>query len=235
MARRKPEHIAIIMDGNGRWAKKKGLPVKEGHRAGSITVKKIAEACIRLKIKYLSLYAFSTENWKRSRKEINDLMKLLAYFIQTERDDFHKNGVKLLLSGDISRFPGSLQKQIRDTLELTKNNKKLVINVCLNYGSRNEILQAVQGITQDYKKDRIKIKKINEKLFRNYLYNGRLLPDPDILIRTSGEYRLSNYLLWQIAYSELFFIDTLWPDFTENRLKQIIEQYYKRERRFGGR
>lgn len=235
MSSHKLSHIAIIMDGNGRWAKKKGLSVKEGHKAGSLVVKKIVQACINLKIKYLSLYAFSTENWRRSKTEITDLMNLLANFIQSERDNFHKNGIRLLISGDLSRFPGRLQKDINDTINLTENNNKLTVNVALNYGSRFEILKAVREIAEAYKKNKISLNQINEKKMENYLYNNGILPVPDILIRTSGELRISNYMLWQIAYTELFFIKVLWPDFNENTLKKIIDEYAQRERRFGGR
>ncbi len=228
------KHIAIIMDGNGRWAKKRGLQRKEGHKAGSLTVKKIVKACLKLNIPYLTLYAISTENWTRPTTEIKALMNLLGEFISAERDNFHKNQIRLLVSGDISQFPSSLQKSINETVNLTKRNKKLIINIALNYGSRDELLRAVKQIALDYKNNKINMHTLNQKKFSHYLYHGEILPDPDILIRTSGEMRISNFLLWQIAYTELFFIKTLWPDFNEAKLKQIINQYHQRHRRYGG-
>ena len=232
--KKKLEHIAIIMDGNGRWAKKRGLSRIKGHEAGSKNVKKIVEACINNKIKYLTLYEFSTENWRRPQKEVKALMNLLSQFIKSETENFHKNKIRLLLSGDISRFPQSLQKQIHKVIDLTKNNMKLIVNVALNYGSRNEILGAVKNIAQSYKNNKIKLTQITQKLFQKHLYYGDILPDPDLLIRTSGELRISNFLLWQLAYSELYFTKTLWPDFNAKKLEKTIEYYYKRSRRFGG-
>jgi len=232
--RRRLEHIAIIMDGNGRWAKRKNLSRIKGHEAGSKNVKRIVHACLNYKIKFLTLYAFSTENWKRPRTEVKALLHLLGRFISTEKENFHKNKIRLLLSGDISRFPKVLQKQIQNVIELTKNNRKLTVNVALNYGSRNEILQVVRKIAVDYKKNKIKLDQINQRLIKENLYNGAILPYPDLLIRTSGELRISNFLLWQIAYSELYFTKTLWPDFNEKKLEKAIEYYYKRDRRFGG-
>lgn len=232
--KKKLKHIAIIMDGNGRWAKKRGLSRIEGHEAGSKNVRKIVEACINNKIKYLTLYAFSTENWKRPQKEVKALMNLLSQFIKNEAENFHKNKIRLLLSGDISRFPQSLKKQIYKVIDLTKNNIKLIVNVALNYGSRNEILRAVKNIAQSYKNNKIKLTQITQKLFQKHLYYGDILPDPDLLIRTSGELRISNFMLWQLAYSELYFTKTLWPDFNAKNLEKAIEYYYKRSRRFGG-
>lgn len=228
------QHIAIIMDGNGRWARKRGLTRTEGHKAGSKNVKTIVKACIKNNIKYLSLYAFSTENWKRPKNEINILMKLLSRFIKTETVEFHKNNIRLLVSGKVSQLADALQKQIKQVINLTKNNKKLIVNVCLNYGSRDEIIQAVKKIARDVKKGKLSISKIDERLVGKRLYNGDIIPDPDLLIRTSGEIRISNFLLWQIAYSELYFTDVLWPDFNELQLKKAINSYYKRNRRFGG-
>ena len=228
------QHIAIIMDGNGRWAKNKGLTRSEGHYEGSKNVKRIIKACIKNNIKYLSLYAFSTENWKRPKTEINILMKLLARFIMSEVDEFHKNDIRLLVSGDINRFSKKLQTAVTKVINLTKDNKRFILNVCLNYGSRDEILMAVKNIADDHKKSKLKISNINEELFKKYLYNGEIIPDPDFLIRTSGESRISNFLLWQIAYSELYFTKTLWPDFDEKKLKTAITAYKKRNRKFGG-
>jgi len=228
-------HIAIIMDGNGRWAERKGLSRIEGHEAGAQNVKRIVKVCLRHKIKFLTLYAFSTENWKRPRDEINSLLDLLLKFIKTETDDFVKNGIRLLVSGDISKFSLRLQNEIKRVIELTKDNKALTVNIALNYGGRDEILRAVKNIISDYLSKKIKMDQIDEKLFSKYLYNGNILPEPDLLIRTSGEYRISNFLLWQIAYTELYFTKTLWPDFNERKFETAISNYYKRERRFGGR
>ncbi len=230
----KLQHIAIIMDGNGRWAKKKGLTRTHGHYEGSKNVKRIVKACIKNNIKYLTLYAFSTENWSRPKREINILMNLLARFIKDETEEFHKNNIRLLVSGDISKMPVNLQKEIKKVIDLTENNKKLIVNVCLNYGSRDEILRAVKNIAVDYKKNKLKLNNVDEKLFQKYLYNGDIMPDPDLLIRTSGELRISNFLLWQIAYSELYFTDTFWPDFNEKKFQKAVENYYNRNRRFGG-
>ncbi len=232
--KKKLAHIAIIMDGNGRWAKKRGLSRIKGHEAGSRNVKKIVEACINNKIKYLTLYAFSTENWKRPQKEVKALFKLLSQFIRGETETFHKNKIRLLLSGDISRFPQSLQKQMQEVIDLTKNNKKLMVNVALNYGSRDEILLAVKNIAKEYKSNKIKLTQVTPKFFKKNLYHGSILPGPDLLIRTSGELRISNFMLWQIAYSELYFTKTLWPDFNAKKLEKAIEHYHKRSRRFGG-
>jgi len=234
MANNKIQHIAIIMDGNGRWAEKRGLTRTEGHYAGSSNVKKIVKASIKYKVKYLSLYAFSTENWKRPKTEINILMKLLSRFIKKETEEFHRNNIRLLVSGDITVMPTGIRNEINRVIELTRNNTKFILNVCLNYGSRDEILNAVRSILKDFKKGKIKEERIDEKLFQKYLYNGELLPDPDLLIRTSGELRISNFLLWQIAYSEFYFTQTLWPDFNEQELEKAIEVYKKRNRRFGG-
>ncbi|MBU1077477.1 MAG: isoprenyl transferase [Spirochaetes bacterium] len=234
MANNKIQHIAIIMDGNGRWAEKRGLTRTEGHYAGSSNVKKIVKASIKYKVKYLSLYAFSTENWKRPKTEINILMKLLSRFIKKETEEFHRNNIRLLVSGDITVMPTGIRNEINRVIELTRNNTKFILNVCLNYGSRDEILNAVRSILKDFKKGKIKEERIDEKLFQKYLYNGELLPDPDLLIRTSGELRISNFLLWQIAYSEFYFTQTLWPDFNEQELGKAIEVYKKRNRRFGG-
>ena len=230
----KLEHVAIIMDGNGRWAEQKGLKRIKGHEAGAKNVKKIVEACIKQNLKVLTLYAFSTENWKRPQGEINALMNLLVDFIQSERETFHKNNIRLLLSGDIKRLSKTLQKEINDLIELTKKNSKLIVNVALNYGAQEEIITAVKNIAEKHKKNKLKLNQINIKSFKNYLYNGKILPYPDLLIRTSGELRISNFLLWQIAYSELYFTKILWPDFSPSKFNQALERYTQRHRRFGG-
>ncbi len=232
--KKKLRYIAIIMDGNGRWAKKKGLSRIKGHEAGSRNVKKIVEGCIKNNIKYLTLYAFSTENWKRPQKEIKALMNLLLRFIKNEKENLQRNKIRLLVSGNLSKLNKSLQKEIDTVVDLTKNNKRLIVNVALNYGSREEILIAVKNIALDIKNNKIKLNQINEKLFKKNLYHGDILPDPDLLIRTSGELRISNFLLWQIAYSELYFTETFWPDFNEKKLRKAIDYYYARDRRYGG-
>ncbi len=231
---KKLKHIAIIMDGNGRWAKKKGFTRIKGHITGSRNVKKVVTGCIKNKIKYLTLYAFSTENWARPEKEINALMNLLLKFINNEKKDMHRNKIRLIVSGDLTRLNKNLQGAIKDVINLTKNNRRITVNVALNYGSREEILMAVKNIVSGCKKNRIKLNQINEQLFKKNLYYGDILPYPDLLIRTSGEQRISNFLLWQIAYSELYFTETFWPDFNEKKLQKAIDHYYRRERRFGG-
>ncbi len=227
-------HVAIIMDGNGRWAQKRGLKRIEGHKAGSQNVKKIAKECIKLNIKFLTLYAFSTENWKRPKTEVTGLMKILSNFIRTEKDEFLKNGIRLLVSGEIERLPQYLKKDINSLINESAKNKKLIINIALNYGSRLEILNAVKNIAMDVKRNKLSIKNISENIFKKYLYNGDILPDPDLLIRTSGELRISNFLLWQLAYSELYFTKTFWPDFSPAKFRKAVENFLNRNRRFGG-
>ncbi len=233
-SKKKLTHIAIIMDGNGRWAQKRGLRRIDGHRAGSQTVKKIAKECIKSGVKFLTLYAFSTENWRRPKSEVNGLMKMLSEFIRTEKEEFIKNGIRLLVSGETDKLPDYLQKDISGMIKESENNTRLVINIALNYGSRNEIINAVKNIASDVKKNKLSLKNINDDVFKKYLYNGDILPDPDLLIRTSGELRISNFLLWQIAYTELYFTKTPWPDFSPAHLRKAIDTFYKRNRRFGG-
>lgn len=228
-----PRHIAIIMDGNGRWAKKRGLPRIAGHWAGAESLREIVKFCSELKIHVLSVFAFSTENWKRPYEEVNAIMNLLLYYFKREVNTLNKNNIKLLVTGEWHELPNKIVEEIKKSIELTKNNTGLVLNVVLNYGSRNEIINACKRICIDVKKGIIQIDSINENLFKNYLYS-KDIPDPDLLIRPSGELRISNYLLWQIAYTELWFTDVMWPDFTRNDLQKALNDYRKRERRFGG-
>lgn len=228
-----PRHVAIIMDGNGRWAKKRGLIRSFGHRAGMEAVKRIVKASSKIGIKYLTLYAFSTENWRRPVNEINVLMNLLVEYLSKEITELNQNNVKINFIGDLTNIPNKCIKQIREAEELTKNNEGLVLNIALNYGGRNEIVNAVKKICKDAINNNIEITDIDENMVSRYLFTAGQ-PDPDLLIRPSGELRLSNFLLWQSAYSELWFSDILWPDFTEDDLYKAIEDYQKRDRRFGG-
>ncbi|WP_427338685.1 isoprenyl transferase [Caloranaerobacter sp. DY30410] len=227
-----PRHIAIIMDGNGRWAKKRFLPRTAGHKEGVERVKEIVKACGNLGIEYLTLYAFSTENWARPKDEVDTLMKLLVEYLRKELDTLHKNNVRIKVLGNIDELPDLPKKEIIKAIEKTKNNKKLILNIALNYGARDEIIEAVRNIILDVKHNKIDIEEINKENFKKYLYTSNQ-PDPDLLIRTSGEQRVSNFLLYQIAYSEFYFTNTLWPDFKEEHLYRAILEYQNRERRFG--
>jgi undecaprenyl diphosphate synthase len=228
-----PNHVAIIMDGNGRWAKKRFLPRTAGHQEGMKRVVEIVEIAEKLNIKYLSLYAFSTENWKRPKEEINGLMKILIYYIRNEIDKIHKNNIKIQTMGDINRLPKIPREEVIKAIEKTKNNTKMILNIGLNYGGRDEIVRGVKNILEDIKKGKINEEDIDAKLFSNYLYT-RNIPDPDLLIRPSGELRLSNFMLYQIAYTEFWFSDIYWPDFREEYFYRAIIDYQKRNRRFGG-
>lgn len=221
-----PEHIAIIMDGNGRWAKKRFLPRSMGHRAGADTLLKIVRHASKLGVKYITVYAFSTENWKRSDDEVDALMKLFSEYLIKERKNFIKNGVRLLISGRREKVSQELLNVIDETIKMTENCSKITLNIAFNYGGRSEIVDAVNKILESGEKD------ITEEKFTKYLYNQ--LPDPELLIRTSGELRISNFLLWQIAYSEIYVTDALWPDFSKKDLERAIKAYQKRDRRFGG-
>lgn len=229
---RMPKHIAIIMDGNGRWAKERGLPRMMGHREGMKTIKKILDRSAHLGVKYLTLYAFSTENWNRPKDEVNALMNLIIEFAQKEGENLHKNNVKFNTIGDISKLPSNSLKAIKDLKELTKNNKGIVLNIALNYGGRNEIVYATKKICEKVCKGDINIEDINENLMSMNLYT-KGMPDPDLIIRPSGEQRLSNYLLWQSAYSEFWYSNIKWPDFSERDLEKAIYDYQNRDRRFG--
>ncbi|MDD4438430.1 MAG: isoprenyl transferase [Tissierellia bacterium] len=227
-----PEHIAVIMDGNRRWAKQKNLPAKMGHREGALRVTDLVRNCGDLGVKYLSVYAFSTENWNRDKKEIDYLMNLLVEFVFKELENLHKNDVKITMMGNMNELPDKTRKEVKRSIELTKNNKTLHLNIALSYGSRNEIVSAVKNIIDDYKKNKIDIEEINEESFKRYLYTCDM-PDPDLLIRTSGEIRLSNFLLYQLAYTEFYFTEVLWPDFNKDELIKAIENYQQRKRRYG--
>ena len=221
-----PEHIAIIMDGNGRWAKKRFMPRNMGHRAGANTLMDVIKHAGELGVKYITVYAFSTENWKRSEEEVNGLMKLFTEYLTKERKNFIKNGVRLLISGRREKVPQGLLDAIDKTIEMTKDCKSITLNIAFNYGGRAEIVDAVNKILKLGKES------ISEEEFGQYMYND--LPDPELLIRTSGEMRISNFLLWQIAYSEIYVTDILWPDFNKKELEKAIRAYQNRDRRFGG-
>ena len=227
-----PKHIAIIMDGNGRWAKERGLPRIAGHREGINSVREITRICGEIGVKYLTLFTFSTENWNRPKIEVKALMTLLLSTIKKEIKELHKNNVKFSTIGDISILPKSTEKGIKEGIELTFNNSGLNLILALNYGSRQEILSAVNNIISDINKKDIEIDSIDENIFSSYLYTNNC-PDPDLLIRTSGELRISNFLLWQSAYTEMYLTDTYWPSFRENELFQAINDFQNRERRFG--
>jgi undecaprenyl diphosphate synthase len=228
-----PEHIAIIMDGNGRWAKKHGKVRTFGHRHGVEAVRDTAEACAELGIKYLTLYAFSTENWIRPKHEVNALMTLLVKTITSETKTLLKNNIRLLTIGNISKLPADCHKSLKECMEKTKDLTRMNLVLALNYSSKWEITEAAKRIAARVEKGELKSKEVNEKLFASYL-NTAGIPDPELLIRTSGEYRISNFLLWQIAYAELYFTPVLWPDFRRKDVYEAIIDFQKRERRFGG-
>ncbi|MBZ9635818.1 isoprenyl transferase [Clostridium sp. FP1] len=230
--KRIPVHIAIIMDGNGRWAKQRNLPRALGHKAGVETIRKIVKECNNLGVKYLTLYAFSTENWNRPMQEIDALMKLLVEYLKNEFEELNANDVVINSIGNISKLPRICRVELDNAYEKTKNNKGLVLNLALNYGGRNEIVDAVKEISLDLINKKISKDEITEELFSKYMYTGEM-PDPDLIIRPSGELRLSNFLLWQSAYSEFWFSDINWPDFNEKHLTLAIVDYQKRDRRFG--
>ncbi len=227
-----PVHIAIIMDGNGRWAQKKGLPRVMGHKAGMEALKKTVKSCSNLGIKILTVYAFSTENWNRPQDEVNYLMDLLVEYMRREVNALHKNKVKIKLLGEVDMLPDQTRTEIEEAIELTKNNEGLQFNIALNYGGRAEILRACRNLIKDLEAGNLDMDSADEKVFSNYLYTSND-PDPDLIIRTSGEQRISNFLLWQGAYSELLFVDRLWPDFDEAVLHSAILEYQNRNRRFG--
>ena len=229
-----PKHIAIIMDGNRRWAREKGLDPKQGHREGAKTLEKIVRYANKIGLEYITVYAFSTENWKRSEDEVGALMILLQKYL----DDYSKRAdtenIKVKVLGDITRLSEGMQKSIKKCMERTKNNTGVVFNIALNYGSRNEIVSAVKNIAYEVKNGNINVEEITEDTISNNLYTAGE-PDPDLLIRTSGELRLSNFLLWQLAYTEFLFVDKHWPDFSEEDIDMAIEVFQKRNRKFGGK
>lgn len=225
-----PRHIAIIMDGNGRWAKKRGLPRTAGHAAGAETFRKIATRCKNLGFEYLTVYAFSTENWKRPPEEVAAIMSLLEKYLLEAIEKMEKEGIRLFIMGDIEPLSPRLRELAEYTAKISKKLDGFQVNLCLNYGGRDEIVRAVRKYAQDYKSGLAG--GLDEESFGGYLYSAGI-PDPDLIIRPSGELRLSNFLIWQSAYSELYFTDVLWPDFSEAELNRAIEAYNKRERRFG--
>lgn len=227
-----PKHIGIIMDGNGRWAKRRGLPRSAGHRQGAKTLEGIIDCCISLGVEVLTAYAFSTENWKRPEEEVSALMELLYSYLMSAEKRFAEKNVRLTVSGDISKFSDKLQTAIEHAKDVTKEGKALTLNLALNYGGRDEILRAVRGISAEVKSGKIDPLDIDEALFASYLDTAGL-PEVDLIIRPSGEQRLSNFLLWQAAYSEFWFSDICWPDFTEKDMKAAIIAYQNRDRRFG--
>lgn len=229
-----PAHVAIIMDGNGRWAKSRGLPIKEGHAAGVRSVKRIVKIAREMGVSVLTLYTFSRQNWKRSASEIAALMKLLSTSALREVNELVQEGVKLIVSGDLDGLPIAQRKAMEMVVNRTSGGEKLILNLALNYGGREEIVMAARRIASKVSDGELKADEIDQTLFSDYLYTAGL-PDPDLLIRTSGETRVSNFLLWQTAYSEFYLTDTYWPDFDEAAFCRALLDYAKRERRFGGR
>lgn len=228
-----PRHIAIIMDGNGRWARKRGLPRIAGHRAGMKTLRKIVDFAHELGIKMLSLYAFSTENWKRPLVEVEFLMRLPEEYLHKELPLLMEKNIVIRTMGELAQLPERTQKAIKTALDATQNNTGMILNFAFNYGGRTEIIHAVKKLCEEVGHGRLKVDEITEDLFGNYLYSGGM-PDPDLLIRPSGELRISNFLLWQLAYTELWFTRILWPDFQREHFLEAVLDYQIRERRFGG-
>ena len=229
---KKLRHVAFIMDGNGRWAKARNLPRHLGHKAGCERIIEIYEECLAQEIEVMSLYAFSTENWNRPKDEIKHLFQYLEIFFKKEIDRIDRDGARVVISGDISPLPQKTQKVINNALERTKNNKKFYLNICLNYGGKDEIVRAAKALALEVKENKIQIEDINEELFEKHLYT-KDLPPVDLLIRTSGELRTSNYLPWQLAYAEFIFPKTPWPDFSKEEFRKCLDEYYLRDRRFG--
>jgi undecaprenyl diphosphate synthase len=228
-----PPHVAIIMDGNGRWAKARGLPRIEGHRQGAESARTIIRTAGELGIKYLTLYAFSAENWNRPKDEVDALMKYLIHYLKTETPELNKNNVRLEVIGQIYRLPENVQEHLKKSIATLSKNNGLTLVMALSYGSRIEIVDAVRGIAEKVKRGKLDPADINEQVFAQHLYT-RNIPDPDLLIRTSGEMRVSNFLLWQISYAELIITPTLWPDFRKPQFFAALEEYARRHRRFGG-
>ena len=228
-----PSHIGIIMDGNGRWAKKRGLPRKAGHRQGAKTFRTITRSCSDIGIKYLTVYAFSTENWKRPQEEVDALMSLFKSYLNEALEDFKDDSIVVKFIGDKSGFNDELRELMIENEESSKDRDGMVLNIAMNYGSRDEIVRAVKNISTDVKSGKIDVENIDEALFSNYLYTAGQ-PDPDLIIRPSGEYRISNFMLWQAAYTEFVIMNKLWPDFEKSDLDEAINIYSQRNRRFGG-
>jgi undecaprenyl diphosphate synthase len=227
-----PQHIAIIMDGNGRWAQERGMSRISGHRKGVESVRDIVEACGQLNIKYLTLYAFSTENWKRPQDEVSMLMRLLVKALKDETDALHENNVRLITIGDMTKLPREVQRELADAIEKTKKNTGLTLNLALSYSGRWDILRAVKKVSLEVRSGKVSPEDIDESYFSSHMSTGGI-PDPDLLIRTSGELRISNFLLWQLAYTEMYISSCFWPAFRRNNLYEAVTAYQKRERRFG--
>ncbi len=228
-----PQHVAIIMDGNGRWAKARGLPRVAGHRRGADAVRRVVRGAGELGIPVLTLFAFSTENWTRPADEVADLMGLLRHYLRSELEELRKNGARLRVVGKREGLAADIVRDITEAENMTADNARIDVNICINYGSRDEILRATRRLAQRVAAGEITVDSIDQKSFEHELLTAGL-PDPDLLIRTSGEQRISNFLLWQCAYSELVFVDTLWPDFGKEHLEQAIVEFRRRERRYGG-
>jgi len=229
-----PQHLAIIMDGNGRWAEKKGLPRSAGHREGAKAVKKVIANCLNFNIPILTLFAFSTENWKRPKKEIMYLIKLLERVLSKEKAYLIRNNIKINFLGRLNDLPNSLNEKMNELCESTKKNNRLILNIAINYGGRAEIIDAIKSITMKIVEKKLNIEEINENTIRDNLYTQNL-PDPDLLIRTAGEMRISNFMIWQIAYTEFWVTPIFWPDFGENNLIEAIINFQKRVRKYGGK
>ena len=228
-----PQHVAIIMDGNGRWAKARGLPRVAGHRRGADAVRRVIRGAAELGVPVLTLFAFSTENWARPADEVSDLMGLLRHYLRHELDELGRNGARLRVIGDRDRLAKDIVNDITDAEARTRSNTRIDVNICINYGSRDEILRATRNLARQVAAGDITAEQIDESRFERELLTAGV-PDPDLLIRTSGEQRISNFLLWQCAYAELVFVDTLWPDFGKEHLERAIAEFRKRERRYGG-
>jgi undecaprenyl diphosphate synthase len=229
---RLPQHVAVIMDGNGRWAQQRGLTRIEGHKRGKDSVRAVVETARRLGISYLSLFAFSTENWKRPRREVGALMSLLRRYLRTELRKMMKNDIRLVAIGDIARLPDSLQHELQAAIDATKDNQRMTVVLAVSYGGREDIVHAARALARDVSAGRLDPDAVDEQVLGGYLAT-RGIPDPDLLIRTSGEMRISNFFLWQSAYTEIYFTETLWPDFREPHFLEALKVYQQRERRFG--
>ncbi len=228
-----PKHIAIIMDGNGRWAKERGLPRTEGHRIGAESVRAITEGCVELGVEYLTLYAFSSENWKRPKREVEALMKLLELYLRNEEAELMSKNIRLQAIGRLHDLPESCQRELHRVIEATSQNTAMTLILALSYGSRDEIIDGVKSLIESVQKGHLDTAMIDADVFSKHLYT-RYYPDPDLLVRTSGEMRLSNFLLWQLSYAEFYITDKLWPDFRKPELRAAIKAYGQRQRRFGG-
>jgi undecaprenyl diphosphate synthase len=228
-----PNHVAIIMDGNGRWAKARGLPRVAGHRRGADAVRRVVRGAGELGIPVLTLFAFSTENWTRPADEVNDLMGLLRHYLRNELDELRRNGARLRVIGNREGLAADIVRDISDAENMTRSNSRIDVNICINYGARAEILQAIRSLARQVAAGELAADRIDEDRFESELLTAGV-PDPDLLIRTSGEQRISNFMLWQCAYAELVFVDTLWPDFGKEHLEQAIAEFRRRERRYGG-